>query len=282
MTTAKDLMRTTFVQVDINDTAAQLIGKCKKAHSYSALVFEKGKYLGLVDKDFLLARHIDPTEMKIHNAVNKRSKSKTQFFVPTLSTQDDLKTICKKLSSASAHMLPVVEKDKVLGVVHVADVVREVSTEYKTATCDQIASMKPITAKPTDKLSTLLTLFAKGGFDHLPVVDERNEMLGMLTFGDIMKEPNVWDNQSQKLPKAASHQPGKRSGYPSGEKKSVLDLPAQNFMSRKDLCCTPPETKITKAIDQMEQNEVCSIVLVKNNKPVGILTMKDICDDYAK
>jgi predicted transcriptional regulator len=39
---------------------------------------------------------------------------------------------------------------------------------------------------------------------------------------------------------------------------------------------------VPDAVKIMEENEVCSIVLVKNNKAVGIFTMKALLMDYAK
>ena len=53
-------------------------------------------------------------------------------------------------------------------------------------------------------------------------------------------------------------------------------------MSTKTMCCTRPSTPIPAAVKEMHDNHVSSIVLVENNKPVGIFTIKDLLTDYTK
>jgi CBS domain-containing protein len=48
-------------------------------------------------------------------------------------------------------------------------------------------------------------------------------------------------------------------------------------------CCTAaPEDKVSTVIDAMVGQNVSTAVLVKSDAPVGILTVKDILNDYAK
>src|SRR5574341_434691 len=134
MVTAQDLMRKDYVSVDVKDTVSELLGALKKAKEHCALVFDGKKYLGTVAKRFLLSSRIDPSTMKVGNITKKRSKSKTEFFVPELDPDTDIKEICKLMSGSDSHVLPVLEKGKVIGIVQASDVVHEISREYaKTA-----------------------------------------------------------------------------------------------------------------------------------------------------
>jgi len=281
MVNAQDLMSQDYASVDINDTISQLLGKMKLAKAHSAVVFDGKKYLGVLSKRFLLTSRIDPKKMKVHNIIKKRSKAKAQFFVPTLELSTPLKEICKKMAAADVHMLPVLQKDKVIGIVSSHEVVKEIAAAYKGIACQELASI-PVTAKPSDGIYKAIDILSRNGIDHLPITDEQNKLIGMVAMSDLFENMNFWSTSAQKISQAASHQQGKHTGYAHGEKTKMSSLPIENCMSRKSICCTAPETKIPEAVRLMDENNVSNIVLVKSGKPVGILTIKDLLVDYAK
>ena len=281
MVTAQDLLRKDYVSVDINDTISELIGALNKAKEHDALVFDGKKYLGVVAKRFLLTTRINPSEMKVANIIKKRSKSKTPFFVPILERDTDIKEICRLMATSDSHVLPVLEKDKVIGIVNAIDVVQEITQSYAKITCGEFSNFV-ITVRPKDGLDTAIDIFSRKDIDHLPVVDEQNRLMGMIAMSDLLENPQFWSVSAQKISQAASHQKGKKTGYQHGEKTSMLHLPVSNSLSRRQICSTSPETKIPDAVKRMVENDVCSIVLIKYDKPVGILTMRAILSDYAK
>lgn len=282
MTTAQDLMRTDYVSIDINDTISQMLGKLNKAKQHSAVVFDGKKYLGVIARRYLLTSRIDPKKMKVANILKKRSKSKTPFYVPILKPETDIKEICRLMAAADTHMLPILQKDKLLGIVSSHDVVQEIAKAYKGLKCDELSNAELITAKENDPIGKVIGVFSYKDIDHLPIVDDQNKLTGMVAVSDLLENPQFWGTSSQKIPRAASHQEGKKTGYQHGQFTSMINLPIKNCMSRKSICCTSPDTKIPEAIKIMEENNVCNIILVKYDKPVGILTIKDILVDYAK
>ena len=282
MVTAKELMRKDYVSIDVKDTISHMLGRMKKAKVHSAVVFDGKKYKGIAAKRFLLTSRIQPDKMKVGNITKKRSKSKTTFFVPTLKLSTDVKEICRLMAAADTHMLPVIDKKKVVGVVSAHELVKEISAAYKGLACDELASMNVETASPDDQLMKIIQKMSRGGFDHVPLVDSQGKLTGMIAMADLLEKRQVWNLKAQHIPRAASHQKGSRSGYDHGEKENLLNLPARNCMTYKTTCCTSPNTKIPDAIKIMTKNNVGNIVLVKYDKPVGILTIKDILEDYAK
>jgi len=281
MTTAQDIMRTDYVSVDMKDTVSELLGALKKAHEHYALVFDGKKYLGVIAKRFLLTGRIDPSTMKIANITKKRSKSKTAFYVPMLKPNSDIKEICRLMTASDSHVLPVLEKDRVIGIVQASDVVREIAKEYAKITCQEF-SPALITAGMDDGIDKAIRILSREDIDHLPIVDKENTVIGMVAMSDIIENPQFWGSPAMKISQAASHQKSKHTGYGQGEKTKMTNLPIRNLLSRKQLCCTEPETKVPDAINKMEADGVCSIVLVKNKKAFGIFTIKDLLADYAK
>ncbi len=278
---AKELLSRRYVTVDINDTVAQFIGKIKLVNEHAALVFDENKYKGVVERRFVLNSKLDPNKMKIKNAVKKRSRGRIPFYVPSLSPDTELKEVCKLLVTANSRILPVIQKDKVIGVVRAKYVAKEIAKDYPIP-CNDLASMKPICVNEKEKISKAITLMEKYGIDHLPIIDEKNELTGMISISDLMENINFWKVSGQKLSKAARHQGTKKSGYDAGEKTALRDLPVKTFMSKKEVCSVSPKTKITLAVKQMLENNVNSIVLAEFNEPVGILTISDLLKDYAK
>jgi len=282
MVTAKDLLSKDYASVDMNDSISKLIGIMKKEEAHAALVFDGDEYLGVVGKRFLLTSRIDPGNMKVGNIMKKRSKAKSSFFVPELAENTDIKEICRLMANADTHVLPVIKNKKVIGVVHAKDVALAIAGEYRGIACDRLGTMRAITAKLKDEVGKALQHLKERGIDHLPVVDENGELAGVLATSDLFESPG-WVGTGQHISRAASHQKGKRTGYgASGQLTRMINLPVENSMSRGNMCCTEPSNTIPNAVQLMAENEVCDIILCKKNKPVGILTLKDIFLDYAK
>lgn len=269
---ANDFLSPEFISIDAQDTVSKLIGKFKKEKEHTALVFEDKEFLGIVTRRFLLTSRANPSEMKVGNIVKHRSKAKANFFVPELTRETDIKEIAKLLSAADVEVLPVMEKGTVIGVVHAHDIAAAIAESYTTHTCKELASMKPITINEDDDVGKAIDIFNRKGIDHLPVVDKNSVCVGMLTTDDLIEHPNFWNISEHTEP--GSHQ--------SRNKNSKTTLPVSNCMSRKQLCCTSPSTKLKQAIKDMTDNGVASIVLLEDKKPVGILTIKDILRDYSK
>lgn len=281
MANAKQLLSKKYISADINDTISKLLGKFRKEKETTAIVFDKGKYAGVVDKRFLLSTKLDPEKMKIHNIVKRRSKSKTPFYVATLDKDMSLQKICSLLTTTGCRLLPVIEKGKVLGVVRASDVAGKIAGEYKIP-CDDLASMKPITVTEDTKASKALTLMIKKDLEHLPVVDKDNRIIGMTAFSDMIAKPNFWHVYGLNMDRLHSKEVWKRRGRFAGEKKSTTVNPITNYMSSKIPSTATVKTKVSEAIRQMLADKVSSIVLLKYRTPVGILTISDIIKDYSK
>jgi len=275
-------MRKKYITVDVKDTVSTLIGKFKRAKTHAALVYKGDKYAGLVTKRFLLNTRLDPAKMKVGNVIAKRSKSKTPFYVPTLKPTSSLKEMSRLFASASTHLLPVVENDKVQGVVRIGDLLNVLANSFTGFVCDDLGSAKLETIHEDDDIGTAMTKFTKKGTSHLPVLDDKDRLIGMLSLSDLVDNAQFWGIASQSIPPNAKHQGGKRAGYETGEKTRMSRLPIKNFMSAAHLCCTGPRTKLSQAITQMIDQNVLSIVLVKYGKPVGILTSSDILRGYLR
>lgn len=287
MVHAHEIMRTDFILADINDTVSELIGQMERHGQREAVVFDGGTYKGLASKKWLLSSRIDPAHMKLRNLMTHRSKSKTPFFVPTLSPETELQEIARLLATADVHALPVIitqsKKEKVVGVVHALDVLKELRDHYTKIKVSEIASMVLVTVNEDDELGKVIQVMHTQGIGHVVVIDNHDQLIGIVGLTDLLTDVQVLPRTKMHLPRAASHQKGKHTGFGTGEKTDILKLPVHNILTHVPNCCTiAPDTSVAVAIDEMSKQAVGSAVLTKKNTPVGIITMKDILQDYGK
>lgn len=280
MANASDILTKNYVKVDVKDTIATLIGALKKNKERYAVAFEGKKYIGIINKKMLLTERIDINQTKVANIAKNRSKAKGGVFVPTLELDTDDRTICKLMAAANTHILPVMQDDKVIGVVKAEDVLMEMAPVLKTS-CEKIAK-KPITATADTKISTVFGILSKNHIDHLPIVDSQGKLTGMISVTDLIENTQLFSEKRQHGSSAGNKQGGKKTGYGRGERTHPYNLPVENFMGAKLICCTPPGTQVKDAINMMTRNNVGSVVLVENNKPVGIVTYKDLLQYAGK
>ncbi len=287
MVVASDILRTDFILATVDDTVSSLIGQMERHDECYAVVFENNCYKGIVAKKWLLSSRIDPATMRIKNLLSHRSKSKTPFFVPKLSPDTELKEIARLMATADVHALPVIatehKKEQVIGMVHSEDVIAELRTFYSRVRADELASMKLVTVQQDDELSKAMNLMSRQGISKVVVIDSQNRLVGILGLTDILIDVHAFPRSRMHIPKAASHQKGKRTGFGVGEKTNMLKLPVHNVLTHVPNCITAaPEESMANIIDLMVGNDVSSIVLVKKEIPVGIITIKDILEDFGK
>ncbi len=284
---AHELMRTDYIITDIDDTVASLIGQMERHGQCYAVVFDDRTHKGIAAKKWLLSSRIDPTTMKLKNLMTHRSKSKTPFFVPKLAPETELKEIVRLFATADVHALPVIitenKKEKVVGTVHSIDLLKELRTFYVRVRADELASMKLITINQDEEFGKAMNIMNKQGIGRVVVVNDANKLIGIVSLTDIITDVHAWPRSNVRLSKAASHQHGKHTGFGTGEKDSILTLPVHNIITHVPNCCTlTPNRSVADVIDAMAKNDVSSVVLTKNDMPLGIITIKDILEDFVK
>ena len=131
--------------------------------------------------------------------------------------QEDVVSAEKKLTMIKAHKLmrlhdirrlPVVDKrGKLIGIVTRSDIrhaeasdattlnVWELNYLLATVTINEIMSKKPITIQPEDTVKTAATRLYDNKIGALPVVDDKNKLVGIITESDIFRILISWFNE---------------------------------------------------------------------------------------
>lgn len=283
MVVAKDIMKADFVKVDMNDTVSDLQGKLRLKKQTFAVVFDGKKYKGLVGRKWLLTSRVDTSKTKIRNLTKKSSKRGDPFFVPKLSPSEDIVEVCRLMASADSRALPVVDKDKVIGIVTARSVMRKIKSEYKSIAVSDLARRKVITINLGDTTGDVIKTMNRSGVDRLPVLDKRGRIAGIVTEFDILRKFHRFPISSRRTPSSMSHDSWSGPMGSADEKQSLLGLPVDNIMTPYPMvCCASIKSTIAEVLDILIDDDVNSVILVDNDKPVGMLTVKDILDDYSR
>ena len=118
-------------------------------------------------------------DLKIHDVMSKNLHTAS----PEISLSDLLKILrVNRISGA-----PVVEDEKLVGVISIEDIVRAMQNNDLTETVGQYMTRNLVTVASYDSIYKAMQTFAESHVGRLPVLDENNKLVGMITKGDITR-----------------------------------------------------------------------------------------------
>jgi CBS domain-containing protein/anti-sigma regulatory factor (Ser/Thr protein kinase) len=83
--------------------------------------------------------------------------------------------------------LPVVENERLVGIVSLEDIVRSLQNNDLSATANQYMTRDVVTVASYESVVAAMRTFTEKGLGRLPVVDENQKSVGMITKGDITR-----------------------------------------------------------------------------------------------
>ncbi|MBI2530307.1 MAG: CBS domain-containing protein [Candidatus Diapherotrites archaeon] len=253
--TAANLMKNDFINLSEDAPISKLIGKMKESKAEGAVVSD-GTYCGIVTKRRLFKTKIDVAKMKIQKVIEK---------CPALSESDGIERIVKLMLTSETRMLPVAKDGRVIGVVHALDVINELRAvnEIANMQAQQIATLNPILLNERDTIAKAMST--------------KGRLSGILSFRDIVEKYLLKPVNR----KGASVSRGRSASSSfSPEHASMLDLPIAGEMS--DVVVTAgKKDSLSRIMQLMEQHSLPDIVLVENDRPVGIITIRDLLKQAA-
>lgn len=136
----------------------------------------------------------------------KRSENGMIFDPITIGIEATTKDVLKLMREFKIGGIPVVDKDeKLLGIVTNRDLRFE--TEMDRPVSETMTSKNLITIRQGQETNNIAAILQKNKVEKLPVVDEHNKLVGLLTYKDIFKaldNPNACKDEKGRLRVAAS------------------------------------------------------------------------------
>ena len=106
-----------------------------------------------------------------------------------ISPEDTVFEAIKKMNEKSVGALPVVENDKLIGIISERDYARKVILENRSSKetlVKEVMTSKVFHVAPSHKIEECTVLMTKHHIRHLPVVTD-GKLSGMISVGDVVK-----------------------------------------------------------------------------------------------
>lgn len=123
--------------------------------------------------------------MKIHEIPEFHNRSE----LVTLPSSTLVRDAAKRLASSEIGAVPVVDNGKLVGVFSERDILKRVVAEGKnpdTTMLSEVMTTNPQTASPDDWVTTGMDYMVKGHYRHLPIINNKGELVGFLSQRDFL------------------------------------------------------------------------------------------------
>ena len=121
--------------------------------------------------------------------MNERIHSIMTTDIVTVGPEDSLEVVKELLFEKHFHHLPVVDNGKLVGIITSWDLIKSNKKfeEYGGIKVKELMTRKVATLGANDSVGAAAMVFLKHLFHGLPIVDEENTLIGIITTHDILK-----------------------------------------------------------------------------------------------
>ncbi len=120
--------------------------------------------------------------------MNEAIKTIMSTDLITVSPSTKLSDVRRLFMTNKIHHIPVVRYKKLVGIITTYDLWKNeiAPNEYSSTSVSEVMHSKVAKVGPMDKIGTAAEIFLDNRFHALPVVDEENTLLGIITSFDVM------------------------------------------------------------------------------------------------
>ncbi|EIJ65147.1 CBS domain pair protein, partial [Candidatus Nitrosopumilus salaria BD31] len=241
--------------IEPSETLSNVINKISKNNAYDVF-YLNGKYtLSTNIRTLLNAKNI--TKMKVESFL---------YPIPYLSPNDSVQKAANIISHHRIREVPIVQKNKIVGVVTVQRILKLLSTkDNKWIKANLIYTQNPIVISSDETLSNARRIMTSKRLDHLPVLNN-GKIKQVLTSTHILE----------------CILPQERQGKKSIGIKTLHKLESKigNIGSMRFPQCTPNDNLNHIVNLMLKTNSSCCLVNLWDNLR-GIITFRDILELLA-
>lgn len=147
----------------------------------------------ITDGAFFLTKPVEPLpRLREFKPLRLRKRELTVLDVMkrvvfTASPSDDVEVAAKKLMEKGIDHLPIVdEESKLTGIVTSWDLAKAIAQDKKQL--DEIMTRRVVTAKEEESIDVVVRRMTQHNISGVPVVDETNRVVGILTTDDVSRK----------------------------------------------------------------------------------------------
>ncbi|MFA9422959.1 MAG: CBS domain-containing protein [Sedimentibacter sp.] len=120
--------------------------------------------------------------------------------IVSLKPTDSIEKAAQLMKQYNVGSIPICKQDSVVGIVTDRDIaLRSVAPgQKKQQTISEVMTLNPVVGTPDMDVHEVVRIMSEKQVRRLPVVDNNN-LVGMVSLGDISVEPNLSDNAEKAL-----------------------------------------------------------------------------------
>ncbi|KAA0012420.1 MAG: CBS domain-containing protein [Thermoplasmata archaeon] len=250
----RDVMTEDVIWVDKSTSLEHILYLMEKNDITKIPVLDDEKLIGVVT-DGEIVEKLGSIRKRDVNPAHLHATSVMVREFDTVTPDTPVKEILKTVGLPGLTMLPVVENDKLVGVVTKADLLPMVKDERPVK---EIMTKNVLSVAPDDRVIHARRLIIENNIARLPVVEE-GEVLGIIAEMDIAR---AFANLKRSIP--YRHQ-----------KHHLEEMLVRDSMKTPAIV-GDPEMSIKDAAKKMANENVGCLPIVKDDRIEGIVTRTDV------
>jgi CBS domain-containing protein len=249
----EEVMTKEIISVD-KDVELELVLKLMKKHDITKIpVLEEKKLIGIVT-DNLIAYKLGAIRTRGIPASRLHVSSVTEKNVVTISPGTNINDVLKEVGEPGLTMLPVVEKDKLVGVLTKADLLPLVKSKKKIR---EIMHKRLVAISPSDRVIHARRQMIDEKVARLPVLNQ-GKLVGMISDTEI------------------AFALAELKTLPLGRQKHRLDELTVSEVMKTPVVWTEGGISAEEAAKIMLKHNVGALPILEDNKIVGLVTRTDL------
>ncbi len=255
----KEVMTKDVISVDKDVDLKHVLDLMKKNEITKLPVLEDKKIIGITT-DNIIAYKLGSIRKRGITASRLHASSVTEKNIEKIDPNTNVKDILKKVGEPGPTMLPVVEKEKLVGVLTKADLLHLVNSKKAINT---FMKKKVNTVSPEDRVVHARRIMVDENVARIPV-SEQGKIVGIISDVEV----------------AFAFAKLKRSFSLGRQKRKIDELLVKDVMKSPVFWTTPSVTAEQAAKIMIKQN-VGALPIIEKDSLVGIITRTDLLNTIS-
>jgi len=255
-----DIASQQFVEVDVETRLGKVRSMFDEDNPKGIIVTRNGEYAGVVGERDLLQSHVED-DAKVGSLI----KPSRNDPAPKVGRTDNIRDVARQLVEGGTKVAPVFEDGSLWGIITANAILDAVLENLDALTVGQIHTEQVITITEDDGVGKAINRLREHGVSRLPVVNENNLLVGVVTTHDI------GDIAIRKMDRQTT-------GDRSGDNNRILDMPVYDAMSSPVATTTVGES-VRGAVEKMLEDDYGGLIVTPegdDRQVTGVLTKTDV------
>jgi CBS domain-containing protein/ribosome-associated translation inhibitor RaiA len=255
-----DIASQQFVEVDVETRLGKVRSMFDEDNPKGIIVTRNGEYAGVVGERDLLQSHVED-DAKVGSLI----KPSRNDPAPKVGRTDNIRDVARQLVEGGTKVAPVFEDGSLWGIITANAILDAVLENLDALTVGQIYTEQVITITEDDGVGKAINRLREHGVSRLPVVNENNLLVGVVTTHDI------GDIAIRKMDRQTT-------GDRSGDNNRILDMPVYDAMSSPVATTTVGES-VRGAVEKMLEDDYGGLIVTPegdDRQVTGVLTKTDV------